>query len=165
MERVMSLMTQPGAGLEPIRGAMRGRVNARYSTMPDTLATKTLAHGGARSGKFGTAMRQSEMGRLGELGDVESEIARMMLEQQERGAGLGERLLAQPFGATTSTSGTGSMTGTNIGPGSAVGGAVGGGLETLTTLMTLNKMLQGQGGGGGGGGDWSEVLSNVMGPR
>ena len=140
-------MTQPGAGLEPIRTAMRGGVNARYSAMPDTLATKMLAHGGARSGKFGTAMRQGEMARLGELGDVDSEIARMMLEQQECGAGLGERVLGLNLGQTTETTGTSSDASKTIFPGSGAAGGIVGGLQgmnqALIQYMMLSQMLGG----------------------
>jgi hypothetical protein len=147
MERISRLMTEPAAGLAPIRTAMRGNVNARYSALPDTLATKMLAHGGARSGKFGTAMRQSEMARLGELGDVESTIAQMILDQQQEGASLAERLLSQNFGQTTETTGRTDETSRTILPGSAAAGGIVGGLQGMNTAliqyMMLNRLLGG----------------------
>jgi len=146
----MELLTTPEAGLGPVRAGLREGVNTRYAGAADTLATKMLSHGGARSGKFGTAMRRTEMARLGELGGVDSTIAQMMLQQQERGSNLGQQLLSIPFETSVGTSGTSTSKGIAVSPGSAAAGGIVGGLQGLTTYLMLQQMLGGGGDGGRG---------------
>lgn len=144
------LLTDPSAGLEPLKIGARAAVNRRYAGAPQALADRMLRHG-QKSGKFGTAMRHTELARLGELSDLEPEFARMILEQQEKGVGIAQRLLSEDFGGTVTTSGTDRSYGTGVAPGSAAGSAVGSGaagLGSIATLMTLTKLLQGEQGGG-----------------
>ena len=139
------LLTDPSAGLEPLKIGARGAVNRRYAGAPQSLADRMLGHG-QKSGKFGTAMRQIELSRLGELSDLEPEFARMILEQQEKGVGIAQRLLSEDFGGTVTTSGTDRSYGTGVAPGSATGGAFstgGAAMGQIATLMMLNQMLQG----------------------
>lgn len=142
------LLTDPSAGLEPLKVGARGAVNRRYAGAPQSLADKMLTHG-QKSGKFGRGMRMMEMGRLGELSALEPEFARMILEQQEQGVGIAERLLSQDFGGTVTTSGTDRSYGTETFPGSMLGSGIGHGVEGLMSLLMINRMLQGSGSGGG----------------
>lgn len=141
--RATELLTNPGAGLGPIRLARRNQVNADFAGIEDTLADRMLAHGGRASGKFGRAVREANVARLGALSGVDADLARTVLEQQERGSNLMERLLAMAFDDEVGTSGTSSMSGTNVLPGSMAAGGVNAGLETLTALMAINRLLQG----------------------
>jgi hypothetical protein len=146
------LLTDPGAGLAPIRTGIRAGVNREFSGLDKVLRNKFLSSGGGRSGKFGRATREGEVARLGKLSDVEGIMAQMLLEQQERGASLSERLLSQNFGSDFSTTSDstqfGSSTGTNVAPGSALGSGLATGADTAMTLWLMNKLLKGDGGGG-----------------
>lgn len=127
--------------LAPLRTAGRNQINAAYSGVPQRLADKMLAFGG-RSGKFGRAMREAEMGRLSSLSGFEGDLAGMGLQAQMGGASLAEQLLGMDFGST--------MTG-------------------KTTMSPWNTVLSGLGlaagiaGGGGGGG--GSLLSGLFGAR
>lgn len=139
------MMTNPGAGLAPIRSGLREQVNARYAGADEGIREKLLA-GGSKTGKYGRAVRQAEYSRLGELGGVDGQIARLVLEQQDRGTSLAERLLGMNFGqeASGSTSSSSTMSGTSVAPGSAAAGGLAGGLTMLTTLMALQQQLMGE---------------------
>jgi len=156
----MELLTTPEAGLGPVRAGLREGVNTRYAGAADTLATKMLSHGGARSGKFGTAMRRTEMARLGELGGVDSTIAQMMLDQRRQGAELGQNLLSIPFETSVDSTGTTTSKGTTVLPGSGVAGGIVGGLQglnqSLITYLALQQML--------GGGQAGYTPAQVIGP-
>lgn len=143
-------MNDPGAGLEPLRAAARTGVNSTYSGAEDTIAGKLLTHGG-RSGKFGKAVMGTELARLGELGGVDMDFSRLMLEQQDRGSSLAERLLGIAFENEGGTTSTGSQSGTSTLPGSVAGGALAGAtgvlaqMEQMALMLGLNSSLQGNG--------------------
>jgi hypothetical protein len=153
--RANDMITNPGAGLAPIRAGLRDSVNSNFAGADRAIASKMLTSGGNRSGKAGRAAREMEMARAGALGGADQQIYRMILDQQDRGTGIAERLLSQNFGQTTtgSTSSTGNstMNGTNTQPGSALAGGISGGLSTLMALLGMDKMLQPGGGQGGNG--------------
>jgi len=143
-------ITDPAAVAEPLRAATREKVNANYAAVPDLLRQKYGATGYG-SGKLGTAQRQAEISRLGALSDVDSDFNQLILQLQESGIGLGERLLSQNFEEEDYSSYTGSQSGrsTGVQPGSVAGGAVGNATGTLSALLALNQVLKGGGGGGG----------------
>jgi hypothetical protein len=87
--------------LAPLRTAGRNQINAAYSGVPQRLADKLMSFGGARSGKFGRAMREAEMGRLSSLSGLEGDLAGMGLQAQMGGASLAEQLLRMDFGSTS----------------------------------------------------------------
>lgn len=158
-----SLMTNPGQGLAPIREGLRAGVNQNYAGADQALKTK-LGRGDSRSGLMGLGQRQLETSRAQQLSGVDNQMAQMVLQQQDKGASLLERLLSQIFGQSYSGSSTQSGSGSSQGtqgytmPGGLASG-VGGGLDTLMTLMTMQKMLQGNNSGAGSsgsssGGDW-----------
>ena len=149
--RMHVLLNDPEAGLAPLRAGRRNQVNQRYAGMPQMLADRMLSHG-QKSGKFGRATREMEMARFGEMADVDNWFAQLILEQKDKGVGIAERLLGQDFGGTVSTRGSSRSWGTGVAPGSATGSAVSGGTEALTTLMMIDKMMQGPGGSTGGQG-------------
>ena len=142
----------PGARLAPIREAMRSGVNQNFAGADAALKAK-LGRGDGRSGVMGKGQREMETSRAQALTGVDSQIAQMVLQEQDAGVGMMERLLSQIFGSTTSESGqnTGTTTGQYTQPMQQTnpwGAGVGGGLDTLMTLMTLNKMMQGNANGG-----------------
>lgn len=138
LERIMN----PAAVAEPLRAATREKVNQNFAGVPDLLRQKYGATGYG-SGKLGTAQRQAEMSRLGALSGVDSDFNQLILQLQESGIGLGERLLGQNFEDETYSSYTGSESqrGTQVGPGSVAGGAFGNATSTLSSLLAINKIL------------------------
>lgn len=147
-ERLRSLYN-PGASLEPLRGAMRSGVNKKYAKLPDAIAAKTMAHGG-KSGQYGAGVLQGELARLGEMGGVDTDIAQMGLQQQSAGDNLLMQLLGQNFGMTSNStrSGTTEGTGTGVAPGDPLAGGFQGGISALMTMLGIGG-LGGMGGGGG----------------
>lgn len=145
-DRLRSLYN-PGASLEPLRGAMRSSVNRKYAALPGALAAKTMAHGG-RSGAFGAGLVEGELSRLGELGSVDTSVAQMGLQQQAQADSLLMQLLGQNFGMQTSGSRSGSSEGSGMGvsPGDPLAGGFQGGVSALMTMLGLG----GFGGGAGG---------------
>lgn len=115
----MRALYNPGASLEPIRAAARTGVNQRYAGLPQAVANKTLQ--GGRSGQFGAGVLQGELGRLGDLGRVDTDIAKLGLDQQSRGDELSMGLLGQNFGSTINSSGTSNTTGTGTATGTDPG--------------------------------------------
>lgn len=144
--RATQLMTNPAATLEPIRQARRGAVNESFSGVEDGLAEKLLAFGGGKSGKFGTALRQAEMARLGGLAGVDADMTQLILDQQREGSSLAERLLGMTFESETSDSRTGSSASSGVAPGSSLASGIAGGasgISSLMTLLQLDKLLKG----------------------
>jgi hypothetical protein len=137
MPYIGQLLGGNNAGLDPLKEFTRSKVNSNYGQFEDALRTK-LGRGGGRSGKMGTATRAMELSRLGQLSGVDADFAKMMLDEQNKGANLGMGLLGMNFGQTATQQGTGtrttegssSTTGTTSqNPwGAALGGGVGGAL-------------------------------------
>jgi len=144
--RIRQMLTTPEAGLKPLRLAQRTGVNRTFAAAPTALAARFL-RSGQPSGKFGRAARETELARLGSLANVDTAFAGLSLEREDSALNLAERLLSQDFESTIGTSSTGTVSGTasgtGVAPGSALGGAVSGGLEALSTLMMINRILQG----------------------
>ncbi len=140
-------IANPAARLEPLRQVSRAQVNNNFSGADEAIRAK-LGRSGAKSGKLGTAVRQTELSRLGAISDVDTNFSNQILNEQESGIGLAERLLSQNYGQTVTSNGTttGSGTGTNtaapIGGLGVAGNAINAGLDTATTLMMINQMLK-----------------------
>lgn len=145
--RATALMERPGEGLEPVRVARRDGINATYGGVVPALRDRMLSSGVTASGKYGRAVREAEMARLGQLNGLDGEIAQLVLSRQDAGTSLAQTLLGMGFGTDNSGDQWGSQEGTGVAPGSAVAGGLGQGLQTLMALTTMDRMLQGGGGG------------------
>lgn len=132
----------PTGDIENLRLQARDKVNADFSGVGDTLAQRYLATGG-QSGKFGSAVRGVDLARRGALGGVEGKFAQLAYDNKNEGVSLAERLLALARGSSSEGSGTT--------PNMGLSGALDNGLETVTLLQTLNRMLKSGGGGFGSG--------------
>lgn len=139
----------PAAAVAPLRVATRENINANFAGVPDALRAKYGTTGGA-SGKLGRAARESEIARAGALSGADSDFNRLILQLQDSGIGLGERLLSQNFGeeATNTGSTAYSQHGQQVAPGSAAAGALTGGLQMFSNLLALQAVLKGGGFGG-----------------
>lgn len=137
--------------VSPLRTQARNRVNQTFSGVDSALRDKFLSSGGGASGKFGRAATQTELARRGALVNSDADFDRMILELQDRGAGLSERLLGMNFGeefsgsSSNATANSSSSSGFGVAPGSALGSALGGGLDAVSTLYLIDRMLKGGG--------------------
>jgi hypothetical protein len=144
---VKQLMSDPSAGLEPMRRTAMGRVNNNFVGAPQLVRNKFSTGGGNRSGRTGRAGIDLEMGRLGQLAGVNSQYDQMASDRQMQGASLIQQFLGQNFGTSTSATSTSHQigTGTNVEsqPGGMFGQGLGGALGTLAALMSLSYMRGG----------------------
>jgi hypothetical protein len=129
-------MSDPAAGLQPLKlSAMEG-INRNYAQLPDTISRKLASRGYGSSGKMGGALYGTELARMGDLSDLEGKFAGMVADRQNQGASLGEQLLALASGKDV----------TNTGPSNMAGDALmsgGNALNNLSTLLMLSKVLKG----------------------
>jgi len=139
IKRITDLMGDPAKGTEALRLGLMEGVNRRYQTMPGKLTTQLAKRGFAKSGQLGQGFKGLELARSGEIGDIDTKIADLILGRETQSYDLASRLLASGRGQTTTQSGN------------VFGGAIGGGLETLSTLTTLEKLLAGGGRAAGAG--------------
>lgn len=113
--------TDPFAGLAPIRDMNTSLVNKRFGKMKAGLADSFAARGLRGSGQLPALFAQLENDRVGELSNVDADIAQKSIEQQRFAASLLNQLIAQNFGQTETTKGT--VSGNRLA--SAFGGAAG----------------------------------------
>lgn len=104
--------------------------------MPDVVSRSMAARGYGSSGNFGNTMYESGYRRSGELSDINSQIAQLILQQKNTGASLADRLLEM----TRSTTSTGNTPSTAAGDAFMSGGNA---LSNIGTLLTLSKILKG----------------------
>lgn len=142
-------ITNPQAGIAPIRQAGLDNINRSYMDVPTRLSSQFASRGYGSSGDFGSSLARNEYQRGGAISGFEGQLAEMANSQRNYGASLGEQLLQSGRGSTT--------TGTGSGNGAASGFLSGGSaLSNISLLATLSKLLKGGGGTlstGGGPGD------------
>jgi hypothetical protein len=164
LEQLMKRLSDPSAGIQPIRAAGRNRINQGFSGVDQALRDKFLSSGvGGKSGKYGAGARATENARQGAFAGFEGDLAKLQLDREDNTLSLSQRLLGQGQGR--------SSTGTDTTPGNVAGatlGSLGSSLGTLATLTTLNKLLTGGGGKVGTGGlspgtGLNGVLDSILG--
>lgn len=132
-----NLMTPAGAeaAVAPYTAASMDATNSTYSGLANTLRSQFLSTGNGQSGKFGTALVQGNLQRLGALQGVQTAGQEEAEALPLQAMGTATSLLEHPFGSTTSTSGTGTTTSnsTSVGPGSELAGALQGGVAGLSS--------------------------------
>lgn len=112
---ITSAMTNPSQFVAPAQNQAREQVNSDYSGVGDQLRQQFLSTGGGSSGKFGTAMAQSDLARRGQLAQVDNQAATTAAALPFTAAGLAQQMLGLNFGSTGSTATTGSTAGTTAG--------------------------------------------------
>jgi hypothetical protein len=115
---VQQLMTPGGAtaALQPFQQ------QALDSTgLADMLRQQFMGTGGGNSGKFGSALVQGNLQRLGALQGVNTQFAQEASALPLSAASLASNLLGMNFGQTSSSSGTSSTSGTSTGSSSTRG--------------------------------------------
>jgi hypothetical protein len=114
---VTNAMTPAGAEatIAPYTAAARDSTSQNYSGLADMLRQQFLGTGGGNSGKFGSALVQGNLARLGALQGVDTagqeQAAQLPLEASSIASGL----LGMNFGQTTTgaSSSTSATTGTS----------------------------------------------------
>jgi hypothetical protein len=136
------------ANLDPLKTNAIEGVNRSYAGLQDRLQSSLAARGFGSSGKVVTGAKNLEIARAGDIGGLESKFAGLQLDQENHMFDLASRFAFANPGSTTN--------GTQTTPGNMLGAGIGSGVESISSLFFLNKLLKGGGGGGGmfgGGGD------------
>jgi hypothetical protein len=130
----------------PLRSGARNQVNRTANAAGGRLDTALAGSGFYNSGKRSSGRTQIETARLGAFSDIETDLLRFLTEFEER-----EKQRRKQNALAFLPGSTGQTT-TQSGGGAAAGGAAG--LETISSLFVLDKLLGGAGlfGGAGGGG-------------
>jgi hypothetical protein len=121
-------LTNPGAGLKPLKSFAQGRTNQNFDMVSDRMEKNLTARGFGRSGKLASRVKDVELSRANALSGIEADFAgkemdqRNFLLQQMQQFGF-----ASPGQQTTM-------------PGNMAGGAISGGVETATLLYALSRL-------------------------
>ena len=134
--QIENLMTPAGAQatVAPFTAAARDSTNSTYGGLADTLRQQFMTTGNGQSGKFGNALVQGNLQRLGALQGVDTagqeEAAALPLQADATATSL----LEHPFSQTNSNVGSSSNTTneTSVGPGSPLAGL----MQGLTAGLT-----------------------------
>lgn len=146
-------MTDPTAGLAPIRNAGLQQINQAYSGVPGQVAQQMASRGYGSSGKMGDAMYKTNLARAGSVSGLEGQLANMGIQQQQYGASLAEQLLNSLKGTSNTTTGT--TYGTSNQQGTSSGSQTQPGPSIFSSMLGLGSTLLGIPGLGnlfGGGG-------------
>ena len=135
------LLTDPSAGLAPLRTAAVGRVNNSFVGAPQMIRNKYSTGGGNKSGRAGRVAIDTEMGRLGQVAGVNAQYDQLASDRQMQGGSLAQQFLSQNFGQ----SGASYLNGNEYGssqktvtqPGGGIGQGIGAALASLAKLMTV----------------------------
>lgn len=127
-----NVFDDPQAGMGAFKQAAVNDVNKRYAQVPGMLRQK-LRTGYGQSGKFGTAMRQAELGRLNDLTGVDLDYQKQVMDRRQQAVQQIMQLLGIDFGRDATETSRSTQTGqqTSIGPGNMVAGGIGGGVSGL----------------------------------
>ncbi len=141
-----ALQSQISGGVDttPMATAGTNNIDTTYRGIGDRLQQNLSARGFGNSGASGSMGLQTELGRAGAVGDLQSQLGGYALEQQRQALGQGLQFGFASPGGTGSSSNAGSAFDTNVGAGSPLAGAFSGG---MTSLMQQLNMAAAAGGG------------------
>jgi hypothetical protein len=128
-------MSDPGAGLEPIKTAALDNVNRTYIGVPARLASQFASRGYGSSGEFGNSLYKTELARAGDVSKLEGEFGKAAIDQKNYGAQLATAILNAGRGHTTTTTGPD----TSLGDAFMSGGNA---LSNIARLFTLHDILK-----------------------
>jgi hypothetical protein len=134
-DTIMTRLKNPRS-LDPLKTAAISGVNQTYEGLQGRMEQALAARGFNQSGKLPLNLRALELGRLGDIGSLESKFAGMQIDQENR---LIDEAMRYGF-ANPGHQGTQTM------PGNMLGGGISSGLETMTSLFMLSRLLSGGGG-------------------
>jgi len=129
---VQSRLENPSADLAPARLSATRNINKTYGSINDRMEQALTQRGFGRGGKLALNTRTIEMGRAGELSDLEAKLAMYQQDYQQQGL---QNAMGFAFGSPSGA------TSTTTGPSTGAAAGIGGGVETATLLLALSKML------------------------
>lgn len=126
---ITNAMTQSGAEatIAPYTAASMDATNSSYAGLANTLRQQFLSTGNGQSGKYGSALVQGNLQRLGALQGVQTTGQEEAAALPLTAANLATQLLGQNFGqtSTAASTGTSATTGTSTTKGSSTGFSLG----------------------------------------
>jgi len=125
-----------GTDLSAVKSPAFEAVNRRFRNMPSAITADFAGRGYGSSGVLQSEIARSHGERIGALNDMEGKFAGFQIDQDNQAQDMASRLLASGRGSST----------TQTQSGNPVGSGISSGLETLTTLLTLGRMMKGGGG-------------------
>lgn len=136
---------QNGPNITPLATSGTNSINQTYQGIGDRLQQSLSSRGFGNSGASGSAALQTNLGRAGAVGDLQSNLQGYALQQQQNAMGqaLGYSFAAP--GSTFSNGSTGSSYGTSVGPHSVGAGVVGGIATGLNSQLNQAALLGGLG--------------------
>lgn len=143
--RLDQTLSDPGAGLQPLRTAAISGINRRYAEAPGVISQQLARRGYGKSGLAGDMMYRVESDRLRDLTSLEGMWAELLGNREMQGLSLAQQLLGMSAGRT----------GTETIPGNVAGGALAGGLQSFGGLLGLKAGL----GEEGKPASWSDLTS------
>jgi len=129
---VQSRLENPSADLAPARTSATRNINKTYGSINDRMEQALTQRGFGRGGKLALNTRTIEMGRAGDLSDLEAKLAMYQQDYEQQGF---QNAMGFAFGSPSGA------TSTTTGPSTAAASGIGGGVETATLLYALSKML------------------------
>jgi|SRR5579872_6728004 len=95
-----NLTSSPSAGLQPIQAAGEEQINSSFGNIPAVISKQMASRGYGSSGSMGDTMYQTQLARLGALGQFQGNIAGLASQRQMQGGSLMEQLLGTQVGST-----------------------------------------------------------------
>lgn len=113
---------QNGPNITPLATSGTNSINKTYQGIGDRLQQSLSSRGFGNSGASGSAGLQTELGRAGAVGDLQSNLQGYALGQQQTalGQGLGYSFATPGSTYSSSTGSSGSSYGTSVAPGSTL---------------------------------------------
>jgi len=108
-----ALYNNPEAVVQPYEQAGADQINNSYNGLSQALAQQFLSTSGGSSGKFGMALAQGNLQRLGQLGANATSFGQTAATLPLQFSNLATNLLSLPF--STTTSGSSSSSGSQAG--------------------------------------------------
>lgn len=136
-----------GPNITPLATSGTNSINQTYNSIGDRLQQSLSSRGFGNSGASGTASLETNLGRAGAVGGLQSNLEGYALQQQQTALGQATGFGFAAPGSSYGSSGSTASTYTE--PGSVAAGAVGYG---QTSLMQQLAMAAANGGFGGLGG-------------
>ena len=122
-----------GPNLTPALTAGTENINETYKGIGDRLQQSLASRGFGNSGASGTAALQTETGRAGAVGGLQSQLQQAAMQQQLQALGQASSFGFAAPGSTNT--GSSSTAGSFTNPGSAAAGTLSGGLTSILSQL------------------------------
>ena len=93
-------MNDPSAGLQPITNAGTEAINSSYGNIPQVISSQMAKRGYGSSGSMGNTMYQTNLARLGSIGQLQGQMAQLASQRQMQSGSLMDQLLSTQVGSS-----------------------------------------------------------------